>query len=221
VNYALRDARDNWRWMVGAPVLPASAMLLGIFVLPESPRWLVIRGRLADALEVIHGLREHGREMPGQDRSTALVEAELMELWSAVEKEYYDDPERSLRVSLDGRGCGEGGSGGTRTHALNSHAMGGAAAAAVAGAATAGTAAASVGGQCPNSIGDVALRPRHGFFRTLLTMLVDIGRVVRVNTESKQKRGSRQLDLPDLPNLPNLPNLPTRKRVANCVETAP
>ena len=35
----LRDARDNWRWMVGLPVFPASAMLLGIFILPESPRW--------------------------------------------------------------------------------------------------------------------------------------------------------------------------------------
>lgn len=44
VDFALRDTRDNWRWMVGAPVLPASAMLLGIFILPESPRWLVIRG---------------------------------------------------------------------------------------------------------------------------------------------------------------------------------
>lgn len=46
VDFALRDARDNWRWMVGAPVIPAFAMLLGIFILPESPRWLVIRGRL-------------------------------------------------------------------------------------------------------------------------------------------------------------------------------
>ena len=29
VDFALKDARDNWRWMVGAPVLPATAMLLG------------------------------------------------------------------------------------------------------------------------------------------------------------------------------------------------
>ena len=45
-----------------------------------TPRWLVIRGRLADALEVIHGLREGGgagRQMPARDRSTAEVEAGL------------------------------------------------------------------------------------------------------------------------------------------------
>ena len=89
-DYALRDAgENNWRWMVAAPAVPAAAMVLGIYVLPESPRWLVVRGRLRDALRILHGVRE-GADVPFRaenDASTARVEAELMELWSAVEKE--------------------------------------------------------------------------------------------------------------------------------------
>jgi MFS family permease len=89
-DYALRDAgENNWRFMVAAPAVPAVAMVLGIYVLPESPRWLVVRGRLRDALRILHGVRE-GADVPFRaesDASTARVEAELMELWSAVEKE--------------------------------------------------------------------------------------------------------------------------------------
>ena len=89
-DYALRDAgENNWRWMVAAPAVPAAAMVLGIYVLPESPRWLVVSGRLRDALRILHGVRE-GADVPFRaenDASTARVEAELMELWSAVEKE--------------------------------------------------------------------------------------------------------------------------------------
>lgn len=34
----------HWRWMLGIIVLPAAVMLCGVFFLPESPRWLFLKG---------------------------------------------------------------------------------------------------------------------------------------------------------------------------------
>ncbi len=42
-----------WRVMLGAPVLPALIFYALTFGMPESPRWLVARGRRDDALEVL------------------------------------------------------------------------------------------------------------------------------------------------------------------------
>ena len=96
VDWGLRGVEHSWRWMVAAPMFPALAMAFGASALPESPRWLVIQGRLREALDVIHSLREgRGVEREGEDASTAAVEAELMELWSAVEKERAESGEAS------------------------------------------------------------------------------------------------------------------------------
>jgi len=46
-----------WRWMFGLGLLPALAMLAGARLLPESPRWLVKRGRENEARAVLQRLR--------------------------------------------------------------------------------------------------------------------------------------------------------------------
>jgi sugar porter (SP) family MFS transporter len=50
---ALRLGEWNWRWMLGIETLPALAYLLALSLVPESPRWLAMRGREAEATEVL------------------------------------------------------------------------------------------------------------------------------------------------------------------------
>ena len=53
-NYLLLDlGENNWRWMLGVQVFPALLYLLLLSLIPESPRWLVIKGRDELALEVL------------------------------------------------------------------------------------------------------------------------------------------------------------------------
>jgi sugar porter (SP) family MFS transporter len=50
---ALRAGEWNWRWMLGIEALPAAIYFLALYGVPESPRWLMMRGHSADALQVL------------------------------------------------------------------------------------------------------------------------------------------------------------------------
>ncbi|CAO2813441.1 unnamed protein product [Amaranthus hypochondriacus] len=43
----------NWRLMLGVSAIPSVFLALGVLAMPESPRWLVMQGRLADATKVL------------------------------------------------------------------------------------------------------------------------------------------------------------------------
>ncbi|SHL93199.1 MFS transporter, sugar porter (SP) family [Streptomyces yunnanensis] len=55
-DYLLADS-GAWRWMIGLGVVPAAVLALGILTQPESPRWLVGKGRGGQAREVLTRLR--------------------------------------------------------------------------------------------------------------------------------------------------------------------
>jgi SP family myo-inositol transporter-like MFS transporter 13 len=52
VDYALTDSR-NWRLMFGISVFPAALQFIGMLCMPETPRWLVSKGRIAEAAAVL------------------------------------------------------------------------------------------------------------------------------------------------------------------------
>lgn len=57
VNYALAAA-EAWRWMLGLGAVPAIILGLGMFFLPDSPRWLVGQNRNDEARAVLQRARD-------------------------------------------------------------------------------------------------------------------------------------------------------------------
>lgn len=51
------EVRDGWRWILGLAAVPAIVMFLGVFMQPESPRWLLSKGRNAEARQIVGMLR--------------------------------------------------------------------------------------------------------------------------------------------------------------------
>jgi sugar porter (SP) family MFS transporter len=43
----------TWRWMLGVEAIPAIVYFLALFLVPESPRWLVMRGKAEEALQIL------------------------------------------------------------------------------------------------------------------------------------------------------------------------
>jgi SP family galactose:H+ symporter-like MFS transporter len=51
------SSTGNWRWMLGVISVPGALFMVGLFFLPDSPRWLMLRGRRDDAQAVLAKLR--------------------------------------------------------------------------------------------------------------------------------------------------------------------
>jgi len=65
------NAGLGWRWMFGATAVPAAVFLVGMLFVPESPRWLALRGRDDEARRTLERL--------GGVENASLVLAEIEE----------------------------------------------------------------------------------------------------------------------------------------------
>ena len=74
----------EWRWKLGIAAAPAAFFFLMLFVIPRSPRWLVHKGRIPEAREVLQLIGEEN------------VESELKDMTAAVEIERMYGQERLL-----------------------------------------------------------------------------------------------------------------------------
>lgn len=50
---SLGIGEHNWRWMLGLEALPAVLYFLGLYLVPRSPRWLLMKGQHDEALRVM------------------------------------------------------------------------------------------------------------------------------------------------------------------------
>jgi len=71
---------DQWRWMLGFGVIPATILFLGVLTLPFSPRWLVYKGRMELALTTLMRIRY------GQTND---VRAELKNIEQSISHEHH------------------------------------------------------------------------------------------------------------------------------------
>ena len=77
VNWQLSTAgHGNWRWMFAVAAIPSLAFWAGLLKIPESPRWLVGRGREKEALAVLE-------RVAGPAEATR----ELKEIHTSIEQE--------------------------------------------------------------------------------------------------------------------------------------
>jgi sugar porter (SP) family MFS transporter len=72
----------SWRWMLGVEALPALLFLALLTTVPESPRWLLARGRRSEALEVMRAVR--GREAEQELEGIGAAPAQHTAAWSVL-----------------------------------------------------------------------------------------------------------------------------------------
>lgn len=56
IGFFIADVPHAWRWMLASTVVPCAIILLGRWSIPESPRWLMSKGRVDEANEIIKNL---------------------------------------------------------------------------------------------------------------------------------------------------------------------
>src|SRR3954463_13426452 len=88
VNYILFATLGHvagvWRIMFGVCALPAIALFIGMLRMPESPRWLVEKGRDDDALAVLKTVRSEDRALAELRQVETVREEEQGENWTGL-----------------------------------------------------------------------------------------------------------------------------------------
>jgi len=79
---ALRFGDWNWRWMLGLETAPAVLYFLCLHLVPESPRWLIMQGRQAEALSIMS-------QVSNLDQASKEIEAITASLETDSDREHH------------------------------------------------------------------------------------------------------------------------------------
>lgn len=73
VGYGLYGFDDGWKWMLGSAVIPCVILLVGRHDIPESPRWLLQKGRVEEARAVVLKVFGPGVELEPESEGRSSV----------------------------------------------------------------------------------------------------------------------------------------------------
>ena len=76
VGYIFSFEGWGWRWMFAAQAVPVVLLIAGLLIIPESPRWLASRNRMAEALKILTKIN-----------GKATAESELREIQKELKQE--------------------------------------------------------------------------------------------------------------------------------------
>jgi MFS transporter, SP family, arabinose:H+ symporter len=86
VNWQLsRLGENSWRWMLAVAAIPSLAFLAGLLVIPESPRWLISKGRHSEGERIlarIFGAQAAKEQVGAVERVAATEEGSWHEVFS-------------------------------------------------------------------------------------------------------------------------------------------
>jgi len=73
-NFAISQMQfgeNAWRWMLGIEAVPAAVFFVLLFITPESPRWLITKGRVEPARDILNRL---GTDSGDTDTEIAVIQ---------------------------------------------------------------------------------------------------------------------------------------------------
>src|SRR5437588_6691008 len=82
-----RMGEDSWRWMLAVAAVPSLAFLAALFAIPESPRWLISKGRQPEGERIlarIFGAKAAEQEIQTVNRAMSGEEGSWREVFSTA-----------------------------------------------------------------------------------------------------------------------------------------
>ncbi|KMQ37986.1 major facilitator transporter [Oenococcus oeni] len=71
------NVSNIWRYMIAFGMVPSALLFIGTLIVPESPRWLIMKGKTETALKILKGIRSNKQES----------QQEITQIQAALKKE--------------------------------------------------------------------------------------------------------------------------------------
>jgi SP family xylose:H+ symportor-like MFS transporter len=78
---AIWNLNTGWRWMFGSEIIPSILFLIFIFLIPESPRWLIQENKITKAIQVLEKLNSKEEANAIQNEIIASLEIGSKNQW--------------------------------------------------------------------------------------------------------------------------------------------